>query len=143
MRRLYNDFFGISEHGRISEKAMLMRISVTIIIMLLCLAAMSFSAFAYFSHDITSSANIIKAASFEAKVSVHTVNTNGTTTPVSAITSNYKSHKAFLEAGNLYTVTVSPTENNSAKTGFIIVSAANCNEVYHTQQIGVDTNVSR
>ena len=142
MRKLYNEFFHIPKHGKIREKVMIARIAVTIMIVLACLVAMSFSAYAYFSYDIASDANVIKAAHFETKVSIQITDENGKTIDIKPITSNYQSHKVDLDAGTLYTVTITPTEKSTAKTGFVVVTATGCTDTYHTQQLGVDTNTS-
>ena len=54
MRKLYNEFFYIPKHGKVREKVMLTRLTMTITIVIMCLAAMSITAYAYFSYNITS-----------------------------------------------------------------------------------------
>ncbi len=142
MRKIYNEFFYIPKHGKIREKVMLTRIVMTITIMVVCLAAMSFTAYAYFSYNVTSGSNIIKTANFETKVSIKITDENDAAVEINPITSNYKTFVTEeLEVGKYYTVTIEPTDNSTAKTGFVVVTADGCNNTYHTQQIGVDENV--
>lgn len=143
MRKLFNELFYIPKHGKVREKVMLTRLTMTITIVIMCLAAMSITAYAYFSYNVTSGFNTIKSANFETSVQVQITDSDGKAvdTP-KPITTNYKLYKmADLKVGEWYTVTVTPTERSTAKTGFIIVTATGCNEIYHTQQLGVDENV--
>mgnify|MGYP003302129927 CR=1 FL=1 len=142
MRKLFNEFFYIPQHGKVREKVMMTRLGSTIAIVIMCLAAMSITAYAYFSYNITSGSNIIKAAHFETKVSIQITDENGEAVDINPITSNYQTHKVTLNAGELYTITVTPTENSTATTGFIVVTADGCDKTYHTQQLGIDESVA-
>lgn len=143
MRKLFNEFFYIPKHGKVREKVMLTRLTMTITIVIMCLAAMSITAYAYFSYNVTSGFNTIKSANFETSVSIQITDSDGKAVDApKPITTNYKLYKiADLKLGEWYTVTVTPTERSTAKTGFIIVTATGCNEIYHTQQLGIDENV--
>lgn len=70
MKELYNEFFHIPKHGKVREKVMLMRTAITVVIMIVCLAAMSITAYAYFSYNVTSGSNTIKAANFDALITI-------------------------------------------------------------------------
>ena len=63
MKKLYDEFFRVSNDEKVKDKVMLARTALTAVIMAICLIAMSFSAFAYFSHDSKSAGNTI-AVSF-------------------------------------------------------------------------------
>ena len=142
MRKLFNEFFYIPKHGKVREKVMLTRIAMTVTIVIMCLAAMSITAYAYFSYNISSGSNIIKAAHFETKVSIQITDENEEAVDINPITSNYQTYKVGLDAGKIYTVTITPTENSTAKTGFVVITANGCEKTYHTQQLGIDTNIS-
>lgn len=144
MRTLYNKFFRVYKHEKISDKVIITRITVTVSAIVACLIAMSFTAYAYFSHDIISASNVIKSATFQTNVSVvitdenGAVITNGDDSP-KVITSNYKKFKIEgLDPLKEYTVTITATDRSTATTGFIIVSSNDCDEQYHTQQLGID-----
>ena len=139
MRKLYNEFFYIPKHGKIREKVMLTRIAMTITIMVICLAAMSLTAYAYFLHNVTSGSNTIKAASFYTDVTVQIVAEDGTAVDtITTNTSDHKSHSAELSANKTYTITLKHNDRSTAQTGFVIVTAEGCETKYHTQQLGRD-----
>ena len=133
MRKLYNEFFYIPKHGKIREKVMLTRLISTITIVIVCLAAMSITAYAYFSYNITSSFNTIKAAHFEADVVITITDSNNE--PVT-VTKSGKAKTANLEAGK-YTIELSKGDC-TAQTGFCILTIDD--KSYFTDQIGVDTD---
>ncbi len=137
MRKLFNEFFYIPKHGKVREKVMLTRLTMTITIVIMCLAAMSITAYAYFSYNVTSGSNIIKAANFCTDVTVQITDANGN--EVEVITSDYVSHLAKgLEANKTYFITLKHTERSTSQTGFVIVTATDCDTRYHTQQLGRD-----
>ena len=129
MRKLYNEFFYIPKHGKVREKVMLTRIAMTVTIVIMCLAAMSITAYAYFSYNITSGSNIIKAANFEANVSI----TDSNNDPVT-VTKDGKVQTANLDAGK-YTIELTKG-NSTADTGFCVISIGD--KTYYTDQICVD-----
>ncbi len=136
MRELYEEYFSVPKEGKIREKVMLTRAAVTVAVILFCLAAMSFSAFAYFSHGVVSGISVIKAARFEADVSV-TATEESVEQPTVAVVDS-KTVTAQLKAGVKYTFSITAGENSTAKTGFCVLSAENCAATYFTQQIGID-----
>lgn len=141
MRKLYNEFFYIPKHGKVREKVMLTRIAMTVTIVIMCLAAMSITAYAYFSYNITSGSNIIKSASFYTDVTVQITAEDGTAVDtITTNTSDHKSHSAELSANKTYTITVKHNDHSTAQTGFVIVTAEGCETRYHTQQLGRDGN---
>ena len=139
MRKLYNEFFYIPKYGKIREKVMLARVAMTVVIMVVCLATMSITAYAYFSHNVTSGSNTIKAASFYTDVTVQITAEDGTfVETITTNTSDHKSHSAELSANKTYTITVKHNDRSTAQTGFVIVTAEGCETKYHTQQLGRD-----
>lgn len=146
MRKLYNEFFYIPKCGKIREKVMLARNALTIAIVVMCLAAMSITAYAYFSYNVTSGSNTIKAASFYVDVEVQITGDDETTVEDSNITPIISDNKNFvvsgLEVGKWYKFTVTKSEKSTAQTGFVVVSAEGSPVIYHTQQLGVDKSVS-
>ena len=144
MRKLFNEFFYIPQHGKVREKVMLIRLASLITIVILCLAAMSITAYAYFSYNVTSGSNIIRSATFKTEVQVQITDSNGKAVDtVKPITSDYKSFKIEgLTVGETYTISVAPIKDEkAAKTGFVVVTADNCPDTYYTQQLGKDEKV--
>ena len=134
MRKLYNEFFHISKDGQISEKVMLVRITAMAIVMILCLLAMSVSAYAYFSYNVTSGTTYIKAATFEVDVSVF--DADGAAVPVPTQTKDNLTYQvAQLKAGVTYSVNISHSQNSTANTGYVAITADDCADKYHTQQL--------
>lgn len=133
MRKLYNEFFDIPKHEKIREKVMLARIVTTITIMIVCLAAMSITAYAYFYSGITSGSNMIKAAHFEANVSITITDSNHD--PVT-VTKDGKVQTANLDAGK-YIIELTK-ENSTAHQGFCVITIGD--KIYYTDQIGVDVD---
>lgn len=131
MRKLFNEFFYIPQHGKVREKVMLTRIAMTVTIVIMCLAAMSITAYAYFSYNITSGSNIIKAANFDANVSITIKDSSND--PVT-VTKDGKVQTANLDAGK-YTIELTKG-TSTADTGFCVISIGD--KTYYTDQIGVD-----
>lgn len=144
MRKLYNEFFYIPKHGKIREKVMLTRVVTVVATTVMCLVAMSIIAYAYFSCDVTSNFNTIKSATFEVNVQVQITDSEGNVVDNSQITpiiSDYKNFKLEgLAVGKYYSVTIATIEQNTAKTGFAVVTADNCDKTYYTQQLFKDVN---
>lgn len=139
MRKMIRLFFHRGETEKISEKMIVAHLVYTVLVIVFCLVAMSVSAFAYFSHNVTSHFNVIKAADFETKISIEIMDENNQVQQITPVTSNYKVMKVSqLETGKYYTVTIEPTGRSTAKTGFVILRAEGCPDVYHTQQLGFD-----
>ncbi len=128
MKKLYDEFLSVPEQGKIREKVMLTRITLTALIMILCLAAMGVTAYAYFSCNVTSGFNVIRAANFDAEVSVWRQNGE----EVTLTHENGNTHIATLST-DTYTINISMSSNSTATTGFCIVTVDGVK--YHTQQL--------
>lgn len=139
MKKFYEKFFYIPKHGKIRESVMLARVATTVIISLMCLAAMGLTAYAYFSCNVTSGSNIIHSAKFTTSLSVEAVPSGGARS-VEAPTVNTVEgkHTVSLAPDALYKITLSRAADCSAGTGYIFVSADGCQDNYHTQQLGAD-----
>lgn len=139
MRKLFKELFYVPKYGKVREKVMLTHVTMSIVIIVACLAAMSLSAYAYFSYNVTSDANIIKAANFEADVSISIVE-NDNSIAVEVTKEKNASYTADLQAGKTYTVTLRESDSSTAVTGFCAVSAIDCPDTYHSLQIDTDTS---
>lgn len=138
MRKLYQEFFYVPKCGKVRDKVMVVRMFTMVAVIVLCLASMAVTAYAYFSYNITSGVNVIRAAHFETKVTVQIKDSSGAEVKVN--TSNHISHWAQLDADTKYLITLEHTKRSTAKTGFVIITAENCDVKYHTQQLGKDGN---
>ena len=142
MKEIFDELFYIPKHQKIREKTMLTRVAVSITIIVICLAAMGISAYAFFSHSIASNSNIIKTAKFEADVSINVIE-NDSSTLVDVKKENSISYTADLKANKTYKVVLSKGQNSTATTGFCVVSATNCKDIFHSQQIGEDASAEK
>lgn len=70
MKKIYEEFLKIPKNEKIREKVLMTRISLSIVIMVLCLGAMGITAYAYFSCNITSAVTTIQSARYELNVTV-------------------------------------------------------------------------
>lgn len=126
MRKLYKEFFYVPKHGNICEKVMVTRVATTVAVMIACLAAMSLTAYAYFSvSDSGSMGNFVGSAKYELTISV-----SDGESPV-ILTDNVFT----AEAGKEYTVSLQYNEG-SAETGFCGIRIGE--KYYHTEQLGAD-----
>ena len=125
MTELYKEYFYIPEDGKIRDKVIVVRMIITVTVMLACLAAMTYSAYAYFSHSITSGSNIIKSADYSLTV----------TMPDGIL----PEAGGYYHLSNGVTYTVKLEKQGTAKTGFCVieVTAGARTTRYHTQQIGL------
>lgn len=62
MKRFFKEFFHIPKNGRVTEKAMLTRIILSVTMILTCMAAMSITAYAYFTCSVFSGVTKMQAA---------------------------------------------------------------------------------
>lgn len=127
MRRVYDEFFCVPKHGKIREKVMLARAAVTVFIMIVCLVAMSVTAYAYFSSDASLNVDTVKAADFDLNITVTDVSTGQIVTA--------GADGVYSLSGGSYTVVLK--KEGTAETGFCIMKAGSPESVYHTAQIGV------
>lgn len=65
MKDLYEKYFYVPKHGKVKERVMLARIAVSVVIMLVLMAGMSLSAYAYFTANNTTMIKPIKAAHYQ------------------------------------------------------------------------------
>ncbi len=131
MKKLYDEFLCVPENGtgKIREKVFVTRMAISVILILACMVSMSLTAYAYFSHSIVASSNIVKAADLKVDVSVKA--SDGTMLDVPE--SNDKTLYAALGADE-YEVRLSLGAENSAGTGFCMLSFDGGVTKYHTQQ---------
>lgn len=133
MKDLYNEFFHIPEDGKIQDKVMVTRVSITVIAIALCLLVMSFTAYSYFAYNVTSTSNVIQTANFEIEVAVEP-----NIESRAAVAKSGKSFVYDLLADTEYTFTVKYSENSTTKTGFCSISIDGSEKVYYTEQVAAE-----
>lgn len=65
MRKLYDEFFYVPKQGNVREKVLVARVAVSVALILLCMAIMNFTAYAYFSCNVSSGINTIQSARYD------------------------------------------------------------------------------
>ena len=139
MKAFYDKFYRIYDDKKISDTVIIFRIIVTVIIILSCLAVMTFAGYAYYEYDLMIKVNTIQSATFEVNVTVADNENN----PVEMEKRNgyYIPKSAYLTKDKEYTVTISRTENSSAETGYCRVRLfkGNNESIFYTIQLDADT----
>ena len=140
MKAFYDKFYRVYDDKKISDTVIIFRIIVTVMIILSCLAAMTFAGYAYYEYDLMIKVNTIQSATFDVNVTV----SDNEHSPVEMEKRNgYYIPKSYYLTDTQYTVTISRTENSSAETGFCRVKLFNENNpygiIYYTIQLNADT----
>lgn len=139
VKQLYDNYYKIEEDKPVREKVFLTRIATSIVFIVFCLFAMAFSAFGFYSADVSSSSNTITSASYRLDIEVTTVSQGQTKakTEIQATSSGIYE----LEAG-IYKLTLSkPNDPSMASTGYAIISLHSVADsskfdTYYTMPIG-------
>ena len=139
MKHLYDNYYKIEEDKPVREKVFLTRIATSIVFIVFCLLSMAFSAFGFYSADVSSSSNTITSASYRLDIEVTTVSQGQTkaTTEIQATSSGIYE----LEAG-IYKLTLSkPNDPSMASTGYAKISLYSVADsskfdTYYTKPIG-------
>ena len=139
MKAFYDKFYRVYDDKKISDTVIIFRIIVTVMIILSCLAAMTFAGYAYYEYDLMIKVNTIQSATFEVNVTVADNENN----PVEMEKRNgyYIPKSEYLTKDKEYTVTISRTENSSAETGYCRVRLfkGNNESIFYTIQLDADT----
>ena len=139
MSKRFMDFIRETRDEKATEKALISRAAMLVVVVVGCLAAMCLTAYAYFTCNITSDTNTLQAAKFQANVSVEPTDNSNQVTNITVDKLDAWTYKVSgLQVGKSYTVTVSYDQSNTASTGYVAVMAGGCDKIYHTQQLGAD-----
>lgn len=113
--------------GKITEKELFLRIGMSFMTIVVCLASMGISAFAYYTCTISSANNTIKAAYFDIDVRFMLDGQEVT------LTQNENGQYTGLEAGKEYNIVIKNT--GTADNGFCLIKLGqDRSAAYHTQQ---------
>ena len=138
MKSWYREFFEVKDGEQVREKVLVSRMFVAVLLIVIGLAAMSLSAFAYFSHEASSGVGMLTTANFDAVITA--VSNDPSQTPVTVEASGSKTYRAALDAGVTYRISVRHSVDSSASTGFLILHLDGSDIRYHTAQIGRSGN---
>ena len=134
MKTILKELFYVPKHAKVSDKTMLTKVIISVIIIICCLATMSLSAYAFFSYEVTSVSNVIKSAKYNISITVY----DSFNEQIEVISDGLFAYKVSLNANKEYTVKIKAY--GTAQTGFCIVTASGCENIYHTRQLGVTQN---
>lgn len=128
MIKLCGKLFYKPKYGNDADSMMLKRLFRTVTTVLICLAAISFSAYAFFASTVTSGSNTIKASRFSASVKIEKdqeIETEG------------KIQSYRFNTPGVYTVTIT-ADDSTTGTGYGVITVNGTK--YYTQQLGKDVN---
>ena len=126
MIRLCKNLFYKPKYGSDADSIMLKRLFSTVTVVLVCLAAISLSAYAFFSCSVTSGSNTIQTSSFSTTVTIKA--SDGT-----IITQGKLQSHTFTP--DKYSVTIT-RDSGANGTGFCMIHIGE--KTYYTQQLGRD-----
>lgn len=129
MIKLCRNLFYKPKYGNDADSIMLRHLFSTVVSILVCLAAISFSAYAFFSSTVTSGSNTIQTSNFSSSVVIKNENDETITE------GKPKSHR--FDTPGVYTVTIT-ADDGVTGTGYCVVNVNGTN--YYTQQLGRDVN---
>lgn len=132
MKKLCRNLFCFEKDSKITEYIINIRIVFSIGVITLCLAAMSFTAYAYYAYSIASSNNMIRSGSFDVVASAWVGDPSGEA--VAVVANGERTYQATLLGNNTYYLTIQVTPESTA-TGFVIVEIGNGYATYHTQPL--------
>ena len=128
MIRLCKNLFYKPKYSSDADSLILKKLCSTVTVVLVCLAAISFSAYAFFSYSVTSGSNTIKSSSFSSTVTIKKGD---------GVITHGEIQSYHFESPGQYTVTITANSATTG-TGYCVVTI---NDVqYYTQQLGKDLN---
>ena len=136
MKKLYNKFFGVIKEGKVCEKALFSYIAATVVLIVVCLTAMSLTAYAYFTSGVHSNTNQIMAANYDLDIEI--VKMIDETTTEKVLPKEPEGMSYTLSEG-AYMITMTPNAQTTASTGYCGIKLNDVATIY-TKQIGYDQN---
>lgn len=127
MKKLYNALFYVPKYGKVRDSVMTARAVLSLTVILLCLASVAVTAYAWFSYNISSATNRLTAARF---ATVAVIREEGSDVPLTA--GGGGTYELVKE--KTYVVEIKLSEENTAETGFCVLSGAGITD-YHTCQL--------
>jgi hypothetical protein len=136
MRKIYEKYLYIPEQGKgkVKEHVFFARLALSVVIIVFCMCAIGYNAYAYFSTSIGTTQNSIQAAGYTLEITP-SVAVEGTG---SVAITNTAEHKYTLQPGRYYFKLVKPV-TATASTGYcrIDVGDGEGQTSFYTEQIGI------
>ena len=115
---------------KITDKAFVRFVATSVFGILVCIACLCSSTFAWFTTTQDSSSNIITSSSFDHEITVEIVGASGGET---VDLTDGKLQRCILDRGESYTVTLTPTDTTTTK-GYCVITIDGAE--YHTDTYG-------
>ncbi len=136
MRGWYERYYKISDNEKISDKKMMVRFVVTLIIIIVCMIGMSATSIAFYTVSVETGSNTVVPSTFYVDISPEKIGTSGSI----ELDQSYKSVYNcvyHLAANTECKFTLSLPENRSdlATTGYCRITVGN-NLPFYTKQFG-------
>lgn len=143
MKNFLSNYIIIPKYGTVREKVFMTRIALGLTAIIFCMAALTYSAYAYFSHGVSSNKTTIAAANYSLEYTVMVGDVRpqdgaATAETVTEIAPSDLDGTYKLEPG-VYTVKMTKPETSQASTGFCRIEVCDKNgniDTRYTQQIG-------
>lgn len=136
MKKLYEKHFRVKENEKIREHVMMVRIFLAAVVVCVSLFSMGITAYAFFTYTVTSSSNIIKAATFALDKSVIDIGSSAT---ISLGSDGTYTLTADATVNKTFQLKLKPSAKMTASTGFakIVISSVDGKNVdtLYTEQI--------
>lgn len=133
MSKFFHNLFYVPKYGKMKESAFFAHLTASVVVILLSLVAMSFSAFAYFSSSLTTTTNTIVAANYNCNV---IIKQNDQIVQILTL----GSENITLPQG-IYQITVTQVaDDKAASTGFCVLEING--QRYYTAQISMSQGLS-
>ena len=140
MKRFISQYIKTPKFANLHEKVLFTRVAMSLIAIVVCLAALSYSACAYFTATVSSKSNKIVAANFNLEYSVEYAN-GSMRSVVSASEILPNADGTYTLAKGVYNLKIKKPTSTEASTGFckieIIDLATSGVKVFYSQQIGI------
>ncbi len=135
MRKIYDEYFYVPEEGKgvVREKVFFARLMLSVVCMAICMIAMGYNAYAYFTANIESNANVIQASTYSLDVSGDLTNSGQ-----GSFSKETETKHTYKLAAGTYDFVLTKSTDTTAKTGYARVDIFQGESVqqFYTQQIG-------
>lgn len=136
MKKLYEKHFRVKENEKIRDHVMMVRIFLAAAVVCVSLFSMGITAYAFFTYTVTSSSNIIKAATFALDKTVIDMKSSAT---ISLGSDGTYTLTADATVNKTFQLKLKPSAKMTASTGFakIVISSSDGQSVdtLYTEQI--------
>lgn len=139
MRKIYDEYIRLPKEGEgvVCEKVFFTRLAISVVCIAMCMMAMGFNAYAYFTASISSSSNVIQTSTYET-----IKNVTSTISDTETVKADSKVKGKYTLKPGQYNFTL--TKQGTASTGYCRIDVdevidngtASFKSSFYTQQLG-------